>query len=211
MYFLTFSFIFVKNFVLKQFKYDVKEKFIKNIFIGGVARSGKGSLAELIKQNCKDYNHMSLDYFTASLKQNFPETNIKTSVIIGDSSPKLALLLSTVMNIINDKDEKYIIDSAHIMPHDILKYIDRDKWDVFFLGYPNTTAEEKIKIVLEKDSQFDWTHKKPYDEVYFRISNLVRISKEIQAECDKYGIKFIDTSVNFDEEINKVAEKYKSN
>lgn len=183
---------------------------MKNIYIGGVARAGKGTLAELIKNNCPMYNHISLDYITASLKENFPETGIKTSVVIGDSSPKLALLLSKTMDIMNTKEERFIIDSAHIMPHDILKYIDREKWDIYFLGYPNTTAEEKIKIVLEKDDPQDWTHKKTYDELYYRISNTVRISKEIEDECKKFNIEFIDTSFEFDNEIKKVADKYRN-
>ena len=182
---------------------------MKNIYIGGVARSGKGTLAELIKKECLEYNHISLDYFTASLKQNFPETGIKTNVIIGESSSKLALLLSTTMNIINDKSEKFIIDSAHIMPRDILKYIDREKWDIYFIGYPNTTAEEKIKIILEKDSEKDWTHKKTYEELYYRISNLVRISKEIEEECKKFNIEFIDTSCEFDKQIANIVERYR--
>ena len=182
---------------------------MKNIYIGGVARSGKGTIANLIKEYCTMYNHISLDYFTASLKENFPETGIKTSVIIGSSSPKLALLLSKTMDIMNDKEERFIIDSAHIMPRDILKYIDREKWDIFFLGYPNTTAEEKMEIVLEKDNEKDWTRKKTHDELYYRISNLVRISKEIETECKEYGIEFIDTSINFDEEIAKIVDRYK--
>ncbi|MBQ7453032.1 MAG: hypothetical protein IJS68_02055 [Clostridia bacterium] len=182
---------------------------MKNIFIGGVARSGKGTLAEMIKEKCPKYNHISLDYFTASLKENFPETGIKTSVIIGDSSPKLALLLSKTMDIMNDKQERFIIDSAHIMPHDILKYIDRSKWDVIFLGYPRTTTEEKIKIVLENDDEKDWTRKKTYDELFYRIDCLIKISKAIEEECNELDITFVDTSTNFNAQIQRVAEKYK--
>lgn len=137
-----------------------------------------------------------------------PKTGIKTSVIIGDSSPKLALLLSKTMDIMNDKKEKFIIDSAHIMPHDILKYIDREKWDIVFLGYPNTTAEAKIKIILEKDDEKDWSRKKTYDELYFRINALVGISKTIQEECEKFGITFVDTSNDFDKQIEKITNQY---
>ena len=181
---------------------------MKNVFIGGVARSGKGTLAEMIKNRCPKYNHISLDYFTASLKENFPETGIKTSVIIGDSSPKLALLLSKTMQIMDTKEEKFIIDSAHIMPHDILKYIDRTKWDVIFLGYPNTTAEEKIKIILEKDDEKDWTRKKTYEELSYRITKLVDISKEIEKECKEFGVTFVDTSKDFDKKLEALSEKY---
>ena len=189
-------------------KIKTKGEQMKNIFIGGVARSGKGTLAQLIRQYAPQYNHISLDYFTASLKENFPETGIQTSVIIGPSSPKLALLLSKTMQIMDTKEEKFIIDSAHIMPHDILKYIDRDKWDVYFLGYPNTTTQEKIKIVLEKDDKDDWTRKKTAQELEYRIENLVRISKDIEKECEEFGITFIDTSTNFDDKIKKIAERY---
>ena len=109
---------------------------IKNIFIGGVARSGKSTLA---KRLCAEgnYNHFPLDYVTSSLKNNFPECEISSSVIMGDSSQKLALLLSTIVKIMDSKEEKFIIDSAHIMPKDIVPYLDKDKWDIYFVGYPN--------------------------------------------------------------------------
>ena len=101
----------------------------KHIFIAGVAKSGKSTLAEKLCQN-KNYNHIPLDYFASSLKHNFPETKITSNVIINEESSKnLSLLLSRVINIINDKDEPFIIDSAHILPKDIIKYIDRNKWN----------------------------------------------------------------------------------
>ena len=95
---------------------------MKNIFIGGAAKSGKSTIAEKICSK-ERYNHIPLDYFTASLKRNFPDVGIRSNVLIeGETSPKLALLLSTVFNIIDDTEEKFIIDSAHIMPKDIIKY-----------------------------------------------------------------------------------------
>ena len=95
----------------------------KHIFIAGTAKSGKSTFAEKICANYK-YNHIPLDYFASSLKHNFPDTKITSNVVIQEeSSANLAPLLSRVMNIMNDKDEPFIIDSAHIMPKDIVKYI----------------------------------------------------------------------------------------
>ncbi len=182
---------------------------MKNIFIGGVARSGKGTLAEKIRKLCSEYNHISLDYITASLSHNFPETGIKSNVIIGDSSLKLALLLSNIMEIIDAKTEKFIIDSAHVMPEDIIKYLNKEKWEIYYLGYPNTTVKEKVKVILEKDNENDWTMKKTREELIYRIEKLIEISKNIEKQCKKFKIKFIDTSFNFDETINKIAELYK--
>ena len=96
---------------------------MKNIFIAGVAKSGKSTLAKILQKK-GDYNHIPLDYFASSLKRNFSNTNITSNVVIDrESSKRLALLLSRVVEIIDTTDEKFIIDSAHILPKDIINYL----------------------------------------------------------------------------------------
>ena len=58
---------------------------MKNIFIAGVARSGKSTLAKKLQENTR-YNHIPLDYFTSSLKHKFPETNITSNVVINKTN-----------------------------------------------------------------------------------------------------------------------------
>ncbi|MBQ9834526.1 MAG: hypothetical protein IJO33_04975 [Bacilli bacterium] len=167
---------------------------MKNIFIAGVARSGKSTLAKKLKED-KEYNHIPLDYFTSSLKHNFPQTNIVSNVVINEESSKnLSLLLSRVIEIMNNQEEKFIIDSAHILPQDIIKYLDKDKWDIYFVGYPNIPAEEKLAIIRKYDSEFDWTFKKSDEELLDILEQLIHLSKKIEEECKRYGITFIDTS-----------------
>lgn len=183
---------------------------MKNIFIGGVARSGKSTLAEKLchKLRC---NHLPLDYITASLKKNFPDCNISSSVIINDTSKKLSLLLSTVTNIIDSKEEMFIIDSAHIMPGDIIKYLDRDNWDIYFVGYPNANKKDKFDIIRKYDNESDWTSRKRDKELLEIIDKLIDISKKIEEECKMYDIHFIDTSENLfdviDEEFHNIVSK----
>lgn len=166
----------------------------KNVFIGGVARSGKSTLANKILESNK-YNHIPVDYFTSSFKHNFPECGITSNVVIDkDSSSKLALFLSRVINIIDLKEEKFIIDSAHIMPRDIVKYVDLDKWDVYYVGYPNITKEDKFNVIRKYDDQSDWTFKRSDEELLEILDDLIKLSKEIEKECLEYNIKFIDTS-----------------
>lgn len=166
----------------------------KNVFIGGVARSGKSTFAKKINKN-GNYNHIPLDYFTSSLKHNFPELGITSNVIIDkESSKKLSLLLSRVINIMNESEEYFIIDSAHIMPNDIIKYLDRDKWDIYFIGYPKIDSEEKLNIIRKYDTNKDWTFKKTDEELLTIIKELVNLSKEIEQECIENNIEFIDTS-----------------
>ena len=179
---------------------------IKNIFIGGVARSGKSTLA---KRLCAEgnYNHFPLDYVTSSLKNNFPECEISSSVIMGDSSQKLALLLSTIVKIMDSKEEKFIIDSAHFMPKDIVPYLDKDKWDIYFVGYPNISKYNKISMIRKYDDNTDWTSRRSDEELLAIIEKLIEISKEIEEECQELGVKFIDTSTDMIEVLDNLFIK----
>ncbi len=175
---------------------------MKNIFISGVARSGKSNLSKRLHDEY-NYNHIPLDYFTSSLKKNFPQRDINSNVIMNESSEKLALLLSNVMKIINNTDEKFVIDSAHILPEDILRYIDRKKWDIYYIGYPNINEKEKLDIIRKYDTNYDWTYKRNDNELLDILRQLIDLSKKIQMQCDKNNIQFIDTSYNFYDNIEK--------
>ena len=167
---------------------------MKNIFIAGAAKSGKSTIAEKLCSK-GSYNHIPLDYFTASLKRNFPDIGIRSNVLIeGETSPKLALLLSTVFNIIDDTEEKFIIDSAHIMPIDIVKYIDREKWDIIYVGYPNISAQDKFNLIRKLEHEASWTHRRNDEELFPMIEKLIENSKEIERQCKELNIRFIDTS-----------------
>ena len=177
---------------------------MKNIFIAGAAKSGKSTIAEKICSK-GSYNHIPLDYFTASLKRNFPDVGIRSNVLIeGETSPKLAKLLSTVFNIIDDTEEKFIFDSAHIMPNDIVKYIDRDKWDIIYIGYPNVTVQDKFNLIRKLEHEFSWTHRRTDEELFPMIERLIEISKEIEKQCKELNITFIDTSGDINEVLNKL-------
>ena len=175
----------------------------KHIFIAGIAKSGKSTFAEKICANYK-YNHIPLDYFASSLKHNFPECKITSNVVINEeSSSKLALLLSRVMNIMNDTDEPFIIDSAHILPRDIIKYIDRDKWDIYFIGYPNVSKFTKFSTIRKYDDKTDWTSRKGDEELLSIVEKLISISKKIEEQCEELDIPFIDTSSDMIEVIDE--------
>lgn len=177
---------------------------MKNILIIGVAKSGKSTLGKMISNNT-NYNKIPVDYFTSSLKYNFPELNISSNVVIEEeTSIKLSLLLSRVLSLIDTTDEKYIIDSAHIMPKDIMPYIDQDKWKVICLGYPNEECNKKIKDIRKYETQNDWTYNNDDKKLLYKIEKLIKISKIMEHQCQKLNIDFIDTSHNVMKAIQKI-------
>ena len=177
----------------------------KNVFVGGVARSGKSTFAKRLRK-LNEYNHFPLDYVTSSLKNNFPECNISSSVVIGESSEKIALLLSTIVKIMDSKDEKFILDSAHVMPKDVVPYLDREKWDIYFIGYPNISKFNKFATIRKYDDHTDWTSRRSDEELLSIVEKLINISKKIQEQCEELDIPFIDTSSDMIDVINEFFE-----
>lgn len=96
----------------------------------------------------------------------------------------MSLFLSRVIEIIDSTDEKFIIDSAHILPEDINVYLDRDKWDIYYLGYPNTDKESKVKDIRKYETEEDWTYKKSDEKLLDIFDKLILLSKDEQKMCE---------------------------
>lgn len=84
----------------------------------------------------------------------------------------------------------------HNYPEDIINYIDLNKWDIYFIGYPDTIVDKKF-IEIRKYIHNGWPADKTDDELKIIIKELINISKEIEKQCIIHNIKFINTS-NFD-------------
>ncbi len=176
---------------------------MKNIFIGGTSKSGKSTLSNKLKKDI--YNHIPLDYFASSFKRNFPINGITSNVVVDSTSSKnLSLFLSRVIEIIDTTNEKFIIDSAHILPEDINKYLDRNKWDIYYLGYPSIDKESKLKDIRKYETKDDWTYNKSDIELLDIFDKLILLSKKEKEMCDKLNIKYIDVSKNVMETINEI-------
>ena len=110
----------------------------------------------------------------------------------------------------NDKEEPFIIDSAHILPKHIIEYIDLNKWDIYYIGYPNITKEDKFNILRKYDKETDWTRKRTDEELLNTIDKLITLSKEIELQCKEYNIPFIDTSKDLIKDIDNYLSKITS-
>ena len=131
------------------------------------------------------------------------QTKITSNVLVTkESSENLSLFISRVIEIINTTSELFIIDSAHILPEDIIKYLNADKWDIYYLGYPNTTKEDKLKEIRKYETEEDWTYKKSNAELLSIFDELISLSKKEKVSCEKLGIKYIDVSENLIEMLN---------
>ncbi len=179
----------------------------KNIFIGGVIRAGKSTIAETMAKN-SSYNHIPLDSIVAALAKTFPETNVSDWFIpVDKNSEALKPFLKKYLEKLSREYGNYIVDSAHIKPEFLAEIIDKDKWEIVFVGYPNITAKEKLFNIRKHDEETSWTKGFNDEEFISSLQLLIDISEKYKEICDKYGFTFIDTSdsANFNETIEDAA------
>jgi 2-phosphoglycerate kinase len=167
----------------------------KSIIIGGVSRSGKSTLASMIKKAKSQYSFIPGDAFIGAFETVFPETGISHA---GDSHEvickKFEPFIFTFLEKLSD-DEKvpFILDSFHVMPEQIARRGLKEKYKTVFIGYPNLTVDQKLEMIYEHDDKDSWT--RTVDQAVFRewVGEFVTNSKIIQQQCEQYGIDFIDT------------------
>ena len=71
----------------------------------------------------------------------------------------------------------------------------------------NISLEEKFRQTRKFDTVYDWTNKTDDEIVKKHIKDYIEISKWLQNECKKYGLPFIDVSVEREERLKELADK----
>ena len=182
----------------------------KHIIIAGVPRAGKTTLTSILAKSLK-YQHLAMDAIIMSFDVCFPEINIKHTdcwdfIETSKNFIKFMKRMTETDNY-NKFDYRLAFDLYHITPKDFSDNIDKNLCDIYFLGYPNISIEEKFKQIRKFDSEFDWTSHKEDSLVLEHISKYIEISKWLSDECKKYNLQFIDVSFNREEVINNLANK----
>lgn len=172
---------------------------MKNVIIAGCSRCGKTTLSKYLREKY-NLNHYKMDSIKRGIDKNFWDHYKDDWVIV---SPHMAHLINQIIN--EREDEYLVIDTCHLYPEDIFKYNIKDTI-IVFLGHDSISVDEKLKQIRKYDKH-TWTNFK--DDDYMRISTEegIMYSKKAKEQCEKYNIKYFDTSYNF-KEVMKEVERY---
>lgn len=168
---------------------------MKHIIIAGAARSGKTMLA--LKLGQEGFVHYKMDSIKRGIDNNF-WNNYKDDW--KKVSPHMAHLIKTIIDE-NQSDivknqEYYCIDTCHIYPRDIAKY-NLKNTVIVFMGYCDIDIKDKIKNIRKYDIG-TWSTKKTDEDLINYTKQDIEYSIEAKKECEEFGIKFFDTSNNFE-------------
>lgn len=99
----------------------------------------------------------------------------------------------------------FILDTCDFSIEDVKEYI-KQGYIVIVFGYPNITVDEAVKNTIKYDTELDWTYTESIYRRKICFENYIDESKELEKECRKNNIKFVDTSKNRETELNELFE-----
>lgn len=181
----------------------------KHIIIAGVPRAGKTTVCSKLAHSLK-YQHLAMDAVMIAFEEGLPEAGIRHTDRwdLVETSKQIIKFVARMAKTENyDKfDYRLAFDLYHITPKDYFENVDKNYCDIYFLGYPNITVEEKLKEIRKFDTQYDWTSKREDDIVREHLKDYIDISKYFQDECKKYQLPFVDISHNREKVIDDLVK-----
>jgi len=188
-------------------------EFKNHIFIiGGVSRSGKTVLSrKLLYEKC--IPNLPLDSFRAAIEKKATDESFDIRKVSKEKDPYIArveylwpYIKSFAVSQAMYGLTGYCIEGDALEPSKVNELKEYKNVHTIFLGFPNTKLEDKFKEVREYKDDYDWTEKLEDKELKSSIENTIKRSKYYKEECQKYDIKFIDTTKNFESQIQKAFE-----
>ncbi|MDB4293607.1 hypothetical protein N9954_09400 [Maribacter sp.] len=171
--------------------------------ISGTSRSGKTLIAKKMMQEYK-IPYVSLDWLVMGFTNGIPEYGIHDKLWPNEIAERFWDFLKAMLENMIWSESDYIIEGEAVLPELIHTLMNEhpDGIKVCFVGYTNTSLSAKVKDVYSYSSDNDWLTNKSNDYVERHISNMIAYSKRIRKSCEKYGIRYFDTSKNFTQVLN---------
>ena len=184
---------------------------MKNIIIFGICRTGKSTFSKMIQKEFKNYQIIEVDTIISALQKTVPDLPIG---FIHDNLKEnklpefLNLLIQKNINK-NGEDLGFIINGDSILPEDLLKYFDLKNVIVYYFVTEKLSPEQILQNCRKFDSEKEWTTRRTDTELLDHFRFYKNIEKEIIMECQKYNIKYVDTSENREMKLNQLLDNVK--
>ena len=178
----------------------------KHLIIAGISRGGKSTICnEILKKF--EYTYLPMDMIVRGFQNNFPKIGITHGDRIWNVSKKLAPFLNTCLE--NMEPNKFLlVDTYHLVPEDYIKFMNKDICEIYFIGYPDISAEERLNIMRMYDDREE-NLSKTDEDLKRKCQIKIDESKYIQEECEKYHLPFLNLSYDREKRIAEFVESLK--
>ena len=177
---------------------------MKNIILIGASRSGKSTFTKMLNERLDNLMIIRTDLLRLAFRDAIcKDSELSTSVVA--KNPDYINYVLSYYKYANMYDLDYIkvVDTVDFEPKSCSLF---ENAITICLGYPNITKEEVVSNWRKYDTDLDWTKKKSDEKLLMYANSEIENSKKLQEECEKYNIKFVDTSKNRNEKLKELLE-----
>lgn len=184
---------------------------MKNVLIIGVARAGKTTLGNMIKDEYNQYNIIHADSIIWGIirgtgKEEYYTKNVKARKELVHSDKFQRIILEIYKSSINQDTKNYgtILESGQLEPKYAKELLGMGNLICVCLGHGELDKQGIMELCREHDTEKDWTYKISEETLSTNADKWDEKNKLLKAECPKYGIEYIDTSKNREQILQEI-------
>jgi len=182
---------------------------MKNLFILGVARAGKSTLAQMLKEKYPHANLIHADSIKNAIIRNPYNTyglqeKDDTSLFIQHA---VAKIFSYHIKYSKENDIN-IFEGSEISPFVLHEYFPNEK-DIIFLGHGKRNAEDIFRLCNTYDKEDDWTFNLKNSQILLtECEKWEQWNNYLINETKKYGYEYIDTYIDRNLILQNMYQKF---
>lgn len=173
--------------------------------VGGTPRSGKSTIRKTLLEKYK-IPGITTDLLREGFQYGVPSFGIKKGMTDLERSEVLKDYFKGLVIARRVYTDNFLIEGTNFLPKYLVEFKDNPDVKICFLGYCQISIEDKFKFIRETPGLEDWTTDLTNEQLRSTISEFIEQSKYYRDECAKYGLKFFDTSHNFENTIDEAIE-----
>lgn len=178
---------------------------MKNIYIFGVPRSGKSTLAKLIKEKYPFYNQISFEAIRNGFIKSQPDLDMgnRSSDARKNILPKHIVEFSHWNNKLLTSPT--LVEGDFCSIEDLYNLID-DNDLIICLGLGRKSLDEILKGIRQNDKEIDYTKDWTDEKIKTHFYDIENKDKENYDFCMSHNIKYYDTYDNRNNIFDKIIE-----
>lgn len=171
---------------------------MKPILILGSGRTGKTTLARLLRSRLSTYNLLHADALRSAIMGQLPPEYPQQLLNYEQNSHYANLLLGLVHDQLRQDHgaQGLILDGGVISPQTLANhpFIKDNTPTIVYLGHGDLTAEDIFTLIRQNDTPNDWSYQLDDDALYAKTTYFARQNQTYRTECKLTGLHYIDTS-----------------
>lgn len=183
----------------------------KPVFILGPGRTGKTTLARLLRAKLLNYNLLHADALRSAIINQLPGEYSGELLYYEKNTHYADLLLGLVDEQLqqDQNTQGLILDGGVISPQYLATHpvMSVHKPIVLFLGHGDLDSEGIFQLIRKNDTATDWSSELDDAALRAKTAYFAKQNQTYRTECAATGFKYVDTSQNRPEVLERLKQE----